>query len=57
MLRFIVMDVDGTLTDGKIYMGQQGESFKAFDVKDRLCTEIDNPEDLEKVKKRITEII
>ena len=30
---------------------------KAFDVKDRLCTEIDNPEDLEKVKKRITEII
>ena len=30
---------------------------KAFDVKDRLCTEIDNPEDLEKVKKRIAEII
>ena len=30
---------------------------KAYDVKDRLCTEIDNPEDLEKVKKRITEII
>lgn len=29
----------------------------AFDVKDRLCTEIDNPEDLEKVKKRIMEII
>ena len=30
---------------------------KAFDVRDRLCTEIDNPEDLEKVKKRMTEII
>lgn len=30
---------------------------KAFDVRDRLCTEIDNPEDLEKVKKRIAEII
>ena len=28
------MDVDGTLTDGKIYMGQNGESFKAFDIKD-----------------------
>lgn len=28
------MDVDGTLTDGKIYMGPTGESFKAFDVKD-----------------------
>lgn len=30
---------------------------KAYDVKDRLCTEIDNPKDLEKVKKRIAEII
>lgn len=28
------MDVDGTLTDGKIYMGQKGEEFKAFDIKD-----------------------
>lgn len=28
------MDVDGTLTDGKIYMGADGESFKAFDIKD-----------------------
>ncbi len=28
------MDVDGTLTDGKIYMGDEGEIFKAFDIKD-----------------------
>ncbi|MCR5092911.1 MAG: 3-deoxy-D-manno-octulosonate 8-phosphate phosphatase [Lachnospiraceae bacterium] len=28
------MDVDGTLTDGKIYMGPSGEVFKAFDIKD-----------------------
>ena len=28
------MDVDGTLTDGKIYIGAEGEIFKAFDVKD-----------------------
>ena len=28
------MDVDGTLTDGKIYMGCSGEMFKAFNVKD-----------------------
>ena len=34
MIKFLVMDVDGTLTDGKIYMGQNGEVFKAFDVKD-----------------------
>ena len=28
------MDVDGTLTDGKIYMGPDAEVMKAFDVKD-----------------------
>ena len=28
------MDVDGTLTDGKIYIGSQGELMKAFHVKD-----------------------
>lgn len=34
MIRFLVMDVDGTLTDGKIYMGEDGEIFKAFSIKD-----------------------
>lgn len=33
-IKFLVMDVDGTLTDGKIYIGDKGELFKAFDVKD-----------------------
>lgn len=33
-IRWLVMDVDGTLTDGKIYMGPNGEAMKAFDVKD-----------------------
>ncbi len=28
------MDIDGTLTDGKIYMGQNGEVMKAFSIKD-----------------------
>ena len=28
------MDVDGTLTDGKIYMGNDGEMFKVFNIKD-----------------------
>lgn len=32
--KFLVMDVDGTLTDGKIYMGNMGEVMKAFDIKD-----------------------
>lgn len=34
MVKFLVMDVDGTLTDGKIYMGNEGELFKAFNIKD-----------------------
>lgn len=33
-IEYFVMDVDGTLTDGKIYVGSNGEVFKAFDVKD-----------------------
>lgn len=34
MIKMIVMDVDGTLTDGKIYVGSEGEMMKAFDIKD-----------------------
>lgn len=34
MIKFLVMDVDGTLTDGKIYMGVSGEALKTFDIKD-----------------------
>lgn len=33
-VKFLIMDVDGTLTDGKIYMGTRGELMKAFDIKD-----------------------
>ena len=33
-IKYLVMDVDGTLTDGKIYMGNQGEVCKAFNIKD-----------------------
>lgn len=35
-IKLFAMDVDGTLTDGKIYMGNDGELFKAFHVKDGL---------------------
>lgn len=34
MIRAVVLDVDGTLTDGKLYYGEQGEVLKAFHVKD-----------------------
>lgn len=33
-INYLVMDVDGTLTDGKIYMGNSGEAMKAFNIKD-----------------------
>lgn len=33
-IKYLIMDVDGTLTDGKIYMGNHGECCKAFNVKD-----------------------
>ena len=34
IIDYLVMDVDGTLTDGKIYIGETGEVFKAFNIKD-----------------------
>lgn len=34
MIKLLIMDVDGTLTDGRIYMGADGEFCKAFDIKD-----------------------
>lgn len=33
-IKALVLDVDGTLTDGKVYVGESGELFKAFNVKD-----------------------
>ena len=34
MIRLFLTDVDGTLTDGKINIGSNGEVFKSFNVKD-----------------------
>lgn len=36
-IQLIVMDVDGTLTDGSVFIGAQGESFKRFNIKDGLA--------------------
>jgi len=33
-IKLFVMDVDGTLTDGKINMGPAGELFKSFNIRD-----------------------
>jgi 3-deoxy-D-manno-octulosonate 8-phosphate phosphatase (KDO 8-P phosphatase) len=33
-LRLVLLDVDGVLTDGRLYYGEGGEVMKAFDAKD-----------------------
>lgn len=33
-IKLLILDVDGTLTDGKIYMSNNGELFKTFNIKD-----------------------
>jgi 3-deoxy-D-manno-octulosonate 8-phosphate phosphatase (KDO 8-P phosphatase) len=33
-IRLVLLDVDGVLTDGRLYYGPDGEALKAFDVKD-----------------------
>ena len=35
-IRLLILDVDGVLTDGGIYMGPEGEAMKRFDIKDGL---------------------
>lgn len=36
-IKLILLDVDGTLTDGKIYYDSQGNEMKAFHVKDGMA--------------------
>lgn len=33
-IKLLICDVDGVLSDGRIYLGNQGEEFKAFHTKD-----------------------
>lgn len=33
-IRLLVLDVDGVLTDGRLYYGARGEAFKVFHVRD-----------------------
>ncbi|MCU0674214.1 MAG: HAD-IIIA family hydrolase [Myxococcota bacterium] len=35
-VKLLALDVDGVLTDGRLYYGPDGESLKVFDVKDGL---------------------
>ena len=40
MIKIFAMDVDGTLTDGKIHISEKGELYKSFNVKDGLGIKI-----------------
>lgn len=33
-IKIIVLDVDGTMTDGKVHVGNNGELYKSFNIKD-----------------------
>jgi 3-deoxy-D-manno-octulosonate 8-phosphate phosphatase (KDO 8-P phosphatase) len=36
-VRLVALDVDGVLTDGRLYFGARGEALKVFDVRDGLA--------------------
>jgi 3-deoxy-D-manno-octulosonate 8-phosphate phosphatase (KDO 8-P phosphatase) len=36
LIRLVVFDVDGVLTDGSLYLGEDGEEYKAFYARDGL---------------------
>ena len=35
-IKLLLLDVDGVLTDGRLYYGNSGEELKAFDIQDGL---------------------
>lgn len=39
-IKMVLLDVDGVMTDGTIYMSDEGEHLKAFNVKDGLAIEL-----------------
>ena len=36
IIKLLILDIDGTLTDGKLYLSAKGELMKAFNIKDGL---------------------
>jgi 3-deoxy-D-manno-octulosonate 8-phosphate phosphatase (KDO 8-P phosphatase) len=39
-LKLFVLDVDGVLTDGFLFIGESGEEFKGFNVKDGVAVQL-----------------
>lgn len=40
VIRLLIMDVDGTMTDGKIHLSSSGEETKAFNAKDGFAIKV-----------------
>jgi len=45
-IRLILLDVDGVLTDGTVYLGASGEEFKGFSIRDGAAIQIAKREGL-----------
>ena len=45
-IKLLAMDVDGTMTDGNIYISDNGELFKSFSVKDGMGIKIAHDSDI-----------
>jgi 3-deoxy-D-manno-octulosonate 8-phosphate phosphatase (KDO 8-P phosphatase) len=46
-IRLLALDVDGVLTDGRIYYGNSGEELKSFNIKDGLGIKLLQRDDIE----------
>lgn len=46
-IRMVLLDVDGVLTDGRLYLGRDGEEFRAFYVRDGLAIRLGQSAGLE----------
>ena len=46
-VKLILLDVDGVLTDGRLYYGNNGEELKAFDIQDGLGIKLLQKGDIE----------
>lgn len=48
-IKLLILDVDGVMTDGRIYYGNYGDELKAFDVKDGFGIALSKRADIETV--------
>ena len=52
-IRLVIFDVDGTLTDGKIYMGGGNMFGNMFGAANKSTTETPEPSELDKINAKV----